>query len=491
MDLARWPSFREDAWTNAQGLGDPATDPIESYTAFPDGAPSHTEIDAMLHDDGIGARIVIRPVADALRDPPTIELQGEHRMKPEAMDKLAAEARDQLTELGGWSAALEAGIAGRAYGGGLLLIGTPDTRWDSPLDVTSIRKLTHFSAFSPAEMEVHQVQDAPGYPDYGKAMVYRLYNKVTSPHGGRSMRSDIHFHASRLIYFPGEETQRKRRERNRFWDDSIFSRIEYALKANAGAWHSTSGLMTKSNMVALKVRQLKQLIEGNGATGAWSKRAELMRASMSVLRWLLLDADQEEIENIQVSFGGLPELLDRVMMLVSAVSGIPVTILWTRSPAGMNATGDSDWRNYEDMITSYRSNRLESSVTQMYKALFLAKNGPTKGRDPGRFKLVWPKLRLPTDEEESKARLNDAQAFATLIDKQVYEPEQVALTLSGRRGYSRDVEVDHDLLQAQLDAQKEGLENNDYREPEPTVPDEGGNLPPGSTTGDEGTKAKG
>lgn len=39
--------------------------------------------------------------------------------------------------------------------------------------------------------------------------------------------------------------------------------------------------------------------------------------------------------------------------MLSAVSEIPVTILFGRSPCGQNATGDSDFEQYYSMVQNY------------------------------------------------------------------------------------------------------------------------------------------
>lgn len=50
----------------------------------------------------------------------------------------------------------------------------------------------------------------------------------------------------------------------------------------------------------------------------------------------------DAIHNTQYTFTGLPDVYDRVMMDVAGAARTPVTKLFGRSPAGMNATGESD-----------------------------------------------------------------------------------------------------------------------------------------------------
>ena len=62
----------------------------------------------------------------------------------------------------------------------------------------------------------------------------------------------------------------------------------------------------------------------------------------------------DAMHNVQYTFTGLADVYDRVMMDVAGAARTPVTKLFGRSPAGMNATGESDMRNYYDYIDGLR-----------------------------------------------------------------------------------------------------------------------------------------
>ena len=66
---------------------------------------------------------------------------------------------------------------------------------------------------------------------------------------------------------------------------------------------------------------------------------------------LVLDAE-EEYESKSYSFGGLPDMMHEFSIQTAGAADIPYTILFGQSPAGMNATGEHDTRNYYDSITT-------------------------------------------------------------------------------------------------------------------------------------------
>ena len=70
-------------------------------------------------------------------------------------------------------------------------------------------------------------------------------------------------------------------------------------------------------------------------------------------------------ENHAFSFTGLGEIYEQFMMDMAGAAEIPATRLFGRSPQGMNATGESDLRNYYDMIASLQERQLRPALEKL------------------------------------------------------------------------------------------------------------------------------
>lgn len=57
---------------------------------------------------------------------------------------------------------------------------------------------------------------------------------------------------------------------------------------------------------------------------------------------------------------------------LSGASRIPVTKLFGRSPAGMNATGESDLRNYYDYVDTLREAKLRPILEKLLPVLAMS-----------------------------------------------------------------------------------------------------------------------
>ena len=89
----------------------------------------------------------------------------------------------------------------------------------------------------------------------------------------------------------------------------------------------------------------------------------------------------DAIHNTQYTFTGLSDVYDRIMMDVAGAARTPVTKLFGRSPAGMNATGEADMRNYYDYIDGLRETELRNIIERLLPVMALSAWGEVPRSD--------------------------------------------------------------------------------------------------------------
>ena len=120
---------------------------------------------------------------------------------------------------------------------------------------------------------------------------------------------------------------------------------------------------------------------------------------------------------------GLADLMDKFMIILSAVSEIPATRLWGQSPAGENATGESDLTNYYDFIIS----KQESQITEPTQTLVEYINSYKKAVTGDKVPVVsYNSPRSPKPKEAAEIKLLEAQTEKEWIQTGVKTPEDVA-----------------------------------------------------------------
>ena len=115
----------------------------------------------------------------------------------------------------------------------------------------------------------------------------------------------------------------------------------------------------------------------------------------------------DQIKNTQYTFTGLQEVYDSMCLDLSGASRIPVTKLFGRSPAGMNATGESDLRNYYDYVDTLREAKLRPILEKLLPVLAMS----AWGRYPTGWTSLSRPLWTPTAAEVAEIALKKAQAI--------------------------------------------------------------------------------
>lgn len=78
--------------------------------------------------------------------------------------------------------------------------------------------------------------------------------------------------------------------------------------------------------------------------------------AMQTINWMMNNSGmtiigkEDEFDSKQYTFTGLNDVYESFMLDIAGACEIPVTRLFGRSPAGFNATGESDLTNYYDSI---------------------------------------------------------------------------------------------------------------------------------------------
>ena len=165
---------------------------------------------------------------------------------------------------------------------------------------------------------------------------------------------------------------------------------------SAGIGH----LVQEASVFTMRVSGFKDAISGQRQdVGAVNLEQLGERISMykSIYRTLFVDRN-DEATRVNATFAGLPDLLDRSAGRLAAIADIPQTRFMGRSPAGLNATGDSDLKNYGMRVAALQTRLLRQPLKLLDQVL--AKHAGIKGDVP---EYEWLPLVTQSEEEQAKA----------------------------------------------------------------------------------------
>jgi uncharacterized protein len=428
--------MRLDGWVNtATGFGT-SRDKSEYGFVLPSRILTDTELSTLYHADDMAQRMVDVVPTEMLREGFSFET-GDPLVDAALNDKFdTLEAPAKFSEGIRW---------GRCFGGAGILIGADDGR-DSelPLIPEKADDITFLYVIDRRMLWPMSYYDEPGDPKLGQPKTY-----LVTTMGGTHFNTAI-CHESRLVLFRGANTGIRERMQLMGWDMSVLQRIYDVLRSFNTGWKSVETLLVDGNQAIFKMTGLAESLSSGGEE-ILRARMQAMDLYRSVMRAMVIDADgKEAFERQAANFSGIPDTLDKFMLRLAAAVQIPVTILMGQSPAGMNATGDSDFRWFYDRIKAEQTMMLAPKIKRVGKIWLRTRAGQEYTSKAAKMMNVkFPALWTETPSVQATRENTIATRDKTYIDSQVLSPEEVALHRFGSPdGFDREILITPEAIEA-------------------------------------------
>lgn len=421
---------QSDSWENdVSGFGT-GLDKTTYARFVGSGLISLQELGNLYHGDDLAARMVDVVPDEMLREGFNIDF-GDPGLNAEVAGKLESLQSD---------AKFADGIRwGRAFGEGSILIGADDGRAASmPLIPERARNINYLYVMDGRYTWPLTYYREAGHPKLGQPETYGV-----TPSGQSGQNMSV-VHESRLIMFGGATTAAQERESNNFKDYSVIQRAYEALRAFNAGWKAVEILLTDGHQSVFKMQGLAEAIS-SGGEDAMRARLRIISLYRSVLRAVVVDAGDkeagvgaEDFSRNSVSFSDIPDTLDKFMLRLAAAVQIPVTILMGQSPAGMNATGESDFRWFYDRIKSEQTRKLAPKIRRLVNVLLATKEWQAK---PKQALIKFPPLWSEPPLAAAQTRKTIAETDSIRILSGELLAEEVAVHRSQPDGYESDVTI--------------------------------------------------
>ena len=299
---------------------------------------------------------------------------------------------------------------GRLYGGaaGLILIRGQEGVLDRPLDLETILPgtfaglhiLDRWCGVMPEPGLVTDLTD----PDFGLPEYY----DIQAGEGRIAAR----IHHSRMIRFTGRELPCLERLAELYWGASEVESLYREVVQYDNTTANMAALTFRANVDTMEVANLEQLF--SVTSGEAQRRFWATVQAQSTLKsnfGMQLVNRGDKITNTQYTFTGLSDVHESMCLSLSGASRIPMTKLFGRSPAGMNATGENDLRNYFDYIDTLRESKLAPILRRLLPILAMSELGAV----PKDLDISFPPLWTPKATEVAEIAKNKAEAIIAVF----------------------------------------------------------------------------
>ena len=301
---------------------------------------SMAELDALYVNDGFCARIVDTPADEMVRA--GFEVEG---VEDDALMSMleGLQFEQSISQAIKWA---------DLYGGALMVLLINDGgEFDQPLNVNAIKEVEQIRIYDRWQVTRHQKYSDPADKRFGKTQVYQISPVTGSPYM---------VHESRCVLVDGCVVPDRIREQNDGWGGSIIQRCYDQLVRLNMAYSWANALMERAQQAVHGIPGLTNILRAPGGEALVRQRIDLVDMARGINNTVIIDAE-ETYDLKSTALTGVPDLLDRQADALSAVSGMPKSLLYGQQKGGLN-TGKGDLENWYARIGQLQRQRLSGPV---------------------------------------------------------------------------------------------------------------------------------
>ena len=437
--------FRQDGYTNMMNKYGTSQDNSTAYEYTQEMITNDMELIRLYEGNGLFAKIIDRPSQEAVKHGLDIDYGDEDISEyvDERLDDLDFE--DKFATAEKWA---------RLYGGSIIVMLVDDGRLlEEPLDWDNVRSIEELRVFERAIVQ----------PDYTSLYNFHFFDSMDSdkPFGEPeyyqvfSIYGYFTVHRSRCMVFRnGRLPEQTTNAIYRYWGIPEYVKIKRALRECITSHEDGVKLLERSVQAIYKMKNLANMLSTSDGEDKVLQRLQIIDMARSILNSIAIDTDGEDYDFKTLQMSGVKDVIDATCNMLSAVTEIPQTILFGRSPAGMNSTGDSDMENFYNMVENIQKQNMKKNARTVIDLVL--RQGRLEGKIPEvpKYKVKFAALWSMSDTElagikqtEAATEYTKAQTAQLYIDSGVIDPSEVRRSLATEG----DMEIEELVTEDDLD----------------------------------------
>lgn len=447
------PNFHMDGgYQNVLTKYGTARDSSEYYRYVADGPVDDSEIVDFYEQNGIFARIIDAPAEEAVKH--GFELEGLED------DKIQDFVDECLDELDWEETAMQCLKWARLFGGSIAVVLINDGRGlEEPVDYKHIKSIDDIRIFdrtliTPEYSSMFHYEHQDPFRTRGSRLGYPEHYTISSRNGLFTV------HEQRcLIFQNGVLPENTTTSMYQFWGVPEYVRVNKAVRDVEVAHGMAPKMLDRSVQAVYTMKDLAMLLATEQGEAEVLKRLQTIDMAKGLMNTMILDADGEGYDFRSFSYTGVSDVINTTCNYLSALTNIPQTVLFGRSPAGMNSTGSSDLENYYNYIERIQKRMLRSNLRYLIALLCQAgiatKEIDRVPRIKVTFNSIWSmseQEKVTLDQQKATVEQLKANTAVALVGAQILDPSEV------RKEYAKDDEFDIDTMLD--DYTEEELEEN-------------------------------
>lgn len=436
--------FRQDGYSNMLNKYGTAQDNSTAYQYNQEIISNDLELIRLYEGNGLFTKIIDRPSEEAVKHGFDINY-GDESIAEYVDDRMdALELEEKFSTAEKWA---------RLYGGSIIVMLVDDGRGlEEPLDWNNVRSIEELRVFERAIVQpdyssmyhFHFMDTLNSKKKFGEPEYYQVF----------SIYGYFLVHRSRcLVFRNGRLPEQTTNAIYRYWGIPEYVKIKRALRECITSHEDGVKLLERSVQAIYKMKNLANMLSTEDGENKVLQRLQVIDMARGILNSIAIDTDGEDYDFKTLQMSGIKDVIDATCNMLSAVTDIPQTILFGRSPAGMNSTGENDFENYYNMVENIQKQNMKANARIVIDLIL--KQGALEGAIPEapKYKVKFAALWSMSDTEKANVEQTKAQTEYTkaqtaqiYMDSNALDPSEVRKSLASEGGFEiEEVISDNDL----------------------------------------------
>lgn len=413
---------RSDGYKNMLNKYGTAQDAASRYFFASEGKVPDQQLNTLYAENGLFTTIIDSPSEEAIKHGIDLGISDE------SINKYITDALDSLDwEESGMTAIKWA----RLFGGSIIvmLIDDGGQTLDTPLSWDNIRGIHGLMVFGRDMVQ----------PDYNTLYDYTALNpqKFNQPqyYTVNSTYGSFRVHESRcLVFRNGILPENTPYQDYRFWGMPEYPRIKQELREAITSHGYANKLLERCVQAVYSMKNLAEELATDEGENRVLSRLRVIDMARGILNSIVVDSEGESYDFKSMSLSGVKDIVDAACNMLSAVTHIPQTILFGRSPAGENATGESDMENYYNYVERIQKLMLRRNLKTLLEVIMRCGLATGRIKEEPDWKLEFKPLWSMSDTEKANVEKIKADTeYVKAQTSQIYSDIQAIDSMEIRR----------------------------------------------------------
>lgn len=357
---------------------------------------SDQELLSAYEGSSLVSRVVNMPVDDTFREWREWQAETDDINKIEAVE----------AKFGIKAALSDAYSDARLFGDGYILIDNGDDP-TQPLVPEIARPLRFVVKVDRWQISEGEYDFDPLSPQYNKPGHYEIMGA----------NADIQrIHPTRIVHLIGRKRKQAGSSMRRMGQSSIIAMFD-DLKAVDAVMANIADMTFEAKIDVMKINNLFEMVQDPAQMQAVQAKLRLAMTTKAVNGALILDANEEDWEQKQITFATLPDVIDRFQIAAAGAAQIPRSRLFGIQTAGLGNTGASDARLYFDHIKSMQENIIQPACHVLDGMIIKT----ALGSIPADVYYNWRSLFQMDDKEMAEIGVQIVKKYKDAVDAGIFD----------------------------------------------------------------------